>query len=347
VNGSPRPGIIVTLVVMSSLVAACGGRSAPQESGVVVLYTSMPTGVVDRLEGVIERRFPDLDGNYWVPVDSEGISLEVVRGRTADIEQRIADEIAGGGIEADLIWLAEPSPYAMYKDQGLLAPYGPPEGAPIPPGYIDPDGFFVAGRVISMVVAWNTTLRPEGLTDWPDLLEIEAAGFPAPASGAARATIEALVGRYGWEFFETIAEQGGISVPDNGTARNAVATGELEAVAVLDYMAREARAGGSPVDFTVPVSGTVLIPSPVAITAAAPNPAAAETVLDFILSRAGQQIMVEIGNFYPVRTDVAPPVGAPPLDAIATLPVDWAALAGDIDEITSRWQQVFPPASRR
>ena len=341
---SPGAGIIAALVVMTtSLAAACGGRSAP-DSGVVVLYTSMPAEVVDRLEGVIERRFPDLEGNYWVPVESEGISLTVVRGRTADIEQRIAGEIAAGGIRADLIWLAEPSPYATYKEQGLLAPYRPPDGTPIPPGYIDPDGFFVAGRVISMVLAWNTTLRPEGLDDWPDLLEVESAGFPGPESGAARATIDALVDRYGWEFFEAIAARGGVSVADNGTARDRVATGKLEAVAVLDYMAREAKAGGSPVDFTFPAGGTVLIPSPVALTDGAPNPAAAKTVLEFILSRPGQQIMVEIGNFYPVRSDVAPPVGAPPLDAIDALFVDWGALAGDIDEITSRWEEVFRSA---
>jgi iron(III) transport system substrate-binding protein len=300
----------------------------------------MPDDVVDRLKGVIERRFPDLDGNLWITLGS-GISLSVVRGRTADIQERIASEIDNGGIQADLIWLAEPSPYETYKGMGLLAPYEPPSDAPIPPSYIDADGYYVAGRIISMVIAWNTIVMPVGLADWPDLQKVELNAFPAPESGAARATIKALTDKYGPEFFTTLANVGGVSVPSNGAARDGVTEGTFEAVAVLDYMAREAKAAGSPIDFAYPASGTVVIPSPIAITTAAPNPAGARAVVDFILSQPGQKILVEIGNFYPVRSDVAPPVGAPPLDTIRALDIDWNTLAAEIDAISTLWESLY------
>ena len=328
------------LLMASSIVAACStGDAAP--SGEVVLYTSIPDAVVDRLEGVIEQRFPDLQGDYWIPVDSEGISLSVLRGRTADIQSRIADEIDEGAIKADLIWLAEPSPYETYKDLGLLAPLEPPAGAPIPPAYVDPDGFYVTGRIISMVLAWNTSLRPEGMTDWPDLHDVNPAAFPAPESGAARATIKALTDIYGEEFFVEFAEGGGISVASNGAARDGVAAGTFQAVGVLDYMARQVKQTGSAVDFVYPAGGTVIIPSPIALTADASNPAAAKAVVDFILSERGQEIIVEIGSFYPARTDVSPPEGAPPLEAITALPVDWRGLPTEIDAISTSWRDLF------
>ncbi len=227
---------------------------------------------------------------------------------------------------------------------GLLARYALSADVPIAASYVDPDGFYVAGRVISMLLAWNTELRPAGLRDWPDLLSVGSAAFPAPESGAARATIKALVGKYGWEYFSGFSAAGGTSVASNGAARDAVGAGAVEAVAVLDYMARQAQTDGFPIDFVFPAGGTVLIPSPIAITAEASNPNAAKAVVDFILSQPGQQIMVGIGNFYPVRDDVDPPSGAPPLVDIEALAVDWVALAAEIEEIGGRWGELFGAA---
>ena len=96
--GRPVSRLCALLVVMATVIAAaCGNSSEEPASGEVVLYTSMPNEVVDRLKGVVERRFPDLDGEFWLgPIDSEGIVLEVVRGRTADIQRLIDDEVAAG-----------------------------------------------------------------------------------------------------------------------------------------------------------------------------------------------------------------------------------------------------------
>lgn len=334
--------MVFGLLLVLGFIAACGGETEPTAHE-VVLYTSMPEPVVERLKGVIEQRFPDLDGDPWVPISRGGITLRVVRGRTADLEQRIADEIAGGGIQADLIWLAEPSPYEEYKEMGLLAPYHLPEGAPIHRDYVDPDGFFVAGRIISMVVAWDPSQSP-ALADWPDLHDATQAAFPAPQSGAARATIKALIDEYGPDFFTRFADGGGVPVASNGAARDGVVAGTFDAVAVLDYMAREAKAAGSSIDFAYPESGTLLIPSPIAITSTARYPTAAKDVADFILSESGQKIIVKIGNFYPVRADVDPPPGAPALDMITPLYLNWAALPAEIDLITTFWDEIFAPA---
>jgi iron(III) transport system substrate-binding protein len=270
-----------------------------------------------------------------------GITLRVERGRTGDIQRLLAEEIATGGIQADIIWLAEPSPYETYKDMGLLARYQPPADAPIPASYIDPDGFYVAGRVISMVIASNNALLSDPPADWPDLHEIQPTAFPGPESGAARATISALIASYGQEFFDTLAAAGGTSVASNGVARDGVVAGDFAAVAVLDYMARQARTDGAAIDFAFPAGGTVLIPSPIAILADSSNPEAARIVVDFVLSRSGQEIVVQLGSFYPARSDVAPPEGAPPLDSITALEVDWRALAADTAALSDLWTEVF------
>jgi len=335
-HGAMVPIVLAVLI----LPVACSEPTPDAPSGEVVLYTSMPDSVVNRLAGVIERRFPDLDGNFWMSLGS-GISLRILRGRTGDIERLISDEMEDGAIAADVIWLADPSPYETYKGMGLLAPYEPPPDSSIPADYIDSDGFYVAGRVISMVIAWDSRLRTEGPGDWPDLLEIDRSAFPGPESGAARATIRALIDRFGPEFFDTLATSGGVSVASNGAARDGLVGGDFEAVAVLDYMARQAKSDGASIDFVYPASGTVIIPSPIAILADAPNPSAAKEVVDFILSQPGQEIVVELGSFYPARMDVAPPQGAPPLDTIRAFDVDWKALTADSEPIGPLWADFF------
>ncbi len=346
--GGGRTWLALLVVLVASGVVSCADDADDHPGGNVVLYTSIPEGLVDQIEGVIEQRFPDIDGTWWVPIGGESISLTVVRGRTADIEELIAEDIADEGrIRADLIWLAEPSPYERYKDKGLLAPYSPPPDAPIPADYIDPDGYYVAARVMSMVVAWNTDLCPGGLDDWPDLLSADSSAFPVPRSGAARATIKGLLENYGRSYLLGLAVAGAQPVPSNEDAASGVADGKYEAAAVLDYMARQGKASGQPIDYAYPASGTVVIPSPIAITAGAKNPGAAEAVADFIMSQAGQKMVVEIGSFYPARSDVDPPAGAPPLDTITAIGMDWDELEAEIGEITRLWVEAFGRSGTR
>ncbi len=337
------------MLAVTALVGACGngggaGQATGLPAGEVVLYTSMPAAIVERLELIFEGVFPDLEGQLWVAPGAEsagGMTLTVVRSPTGPLLDRIIREHRADGVAADVIWLAHPGAMEQLKAAGVLAPYEPPAGTPIPAAYRDPDGQYVAGRVINMVIAWNTALLPEGLTDWPDILQTRGCAFPGPRSGAALATVKALRDAYGDEFVQQAAASGVVLVDNNSVARDAIVAGDYPAAVVLDYLIRQAQADGSPVDMTFPASGAVVIPSPLGITAAAANPVAAAAFADFVLSGSGQRVLVEIGSFYPARSDVEPPPGAPPLASVPRLDVDWAELAAEEGELTALWREAF------
>lgn len=339
----PAAGVLAAIVL-----GACGGGQAGSglPSGEVILYTSMPAPIVERLERIFEGVYPDLEGNMWVApgaTASGGMTLTVVRDSTGPLLERIHEELNGPGLGADVIWLADPAAMEELAAVGALAPFDPPLDAPIPAQYVDPDGYYVAGRVINMVIAWNTALVPEGLRDWPDLLEgHRRRAFPSPRSGAALAAVKALRDEYGVEYFRELAASGVFQVNSNSAARDAIVAGDYRAAVVLDYMIRQAQADGMAVDMCFPASGTVVVPSPVAVTASAANPTAAVEFIDFVLSEPGQRVLVEIGHFYAVRTDVAPPAGAPPLESIRQLPVDWEELAAERDQLEDMWRETFP-----
>lgn len=325
----PTPGATPTGAGDGTPATTAEETPPPAATGSLMIYTSVPEPVINELKAEFEEQFPDLE-------------LQIFRGSTGDVTARIEVEQQAGQVQADLIWVAEPSAYEAFKADDLLAPYSPPADAPIPDTFIDDDGYYVAGRVINMIVAWNTNELPDGLSDWPDLIDhADRAVFPPPSSGSVLAAAAALRDEFGDDYFVQFEEAGGSQVSSNGAARDALISGEFAAAGVLDYMIRGAKADGSPVDLAYPESGTVVIPSPIAITASAQNPEGAKVFMDYLLSQQGQQAVVEIGNFYPVRTDVDAPEGAPSLEELTKLEVDWEELVERTEEINEYWRQIF------
>jgi iron(III) transport system substrate-binding protein len=79
----------------------------------------------------------------------------------------------------------------------------------------------------------------------------------------------------------------------------------------------------------------------VAILNTTQNPDAAKVFVDYVLSKDGQETLVELGSFIPVRPDVDPPEGAPSLDQINKLPTDWKAVQENRQATKDQWTAIF------
>jgi iron(III) transport system substrate-binding protein len=156
--------------------------------------------------------------------------------------------------------------------------------------------------------------------------------MPSPLySGAAAIHMAALLAQpaLGLPYYEALARNGAIAVRGNGAVATAVAGGQKLYGVLVDFMALNAKAKGSPVDFVFPAEGVTAVTEPVAILRTARNPDAARAFVDYLLSREGQALAVRQG-YLPARKDVAPPPGFPRVDSVRILPVDIPAyLAGD------------------
>jgi iron(III) transport system substrate-binding protein len=303
------------------------GAGSVSAQGSALIYTSVPQDVIDVLQDAYQSAHP-------------GYTLEVFRGGTSAILARIAAESQAGAIAADLIWVADPSEIMGLKEEGLLLEHVSPETEALPEAYRDADNQYFAGRVLGIVIAYNTLLVSEGdrPAGWRDLLEARfagATGWPTPAnSGAAVVTVAALLqdDDFGEEFIAALGENGMRQLPNNGAAAQMTATGELMAAIGLDFQIRALQAEGSPVGYVYPADGAVFIPSPIAIFRDAPNQAAARHFVDYILSVEGQETLVREANFIPVRGDVTGPEGAPGDDVVG-LAVDADFIAANRDRI--------------
>lgn len=337
------------LAVATLTAAACapaaqgpaGGQPGPASpsperavSGQFTLYTSVPQNIASRIEQSLAKRHPDL-------------KVTIFRAGTGEVVAKLAAEHRAGAIQADVVWVAEPSTYEELKRQDLLLKFTPREADRLAAELKDPEGFYYAGRLINTVIIYNTNLVRTPPQGWKDLLRPEfkdKVGLPTPAaSGAAVAFVGALSKSpdFGYDYFRQLRANGAVQVRNNTEANQKVARGEHMAAATLDFMVRELKATGSPVDMVWPREGAIFTPSPVGIIRTSKNQEAAKAFVDYILSQQGQRDMVEVGSFLPVRDDVAPPAGAPKLSEVKRFSLDWKDITARTEEIKAQFTTIF------
>lgn len=302
-------------------------------SGQIILYTSVPLDIINGIRADFMAKYPD-------------IKLEIFRGKTGDVMARVDAEMKAGEVLADLLWVAEPSTYEVLKQADVLIQFTPVEVDAVPEEFRDADGYYYAGRLINMVLAYNTAEVTTPPSSWKDLLSAEfegRLGFATTASGSGLATAGMLAPNpdLGWSFFEELYANGAIQVANNSSVREMLSTGEFKVGWVLDYMVRQAMADGAPIDYVWPAEGAAFIPSPIAIFKSSDNPEAAKFFVDYVISVDGQKTLVELGSFIPVRADVDPPPGTPSLDEITRLPVDWEWIANNQEQIKENFNAIF------
>ncbi|HDP78066.1 MAG TPA: extracellular solute-binding protein [Mesotoga infera] len=302
----------------------------------IMLYTSVPTEIMTAIAEAFMAENPTIE-------------VEVFRSGTGTIQTKIAAEVEGGNLQADVIWVAEFSYYETLKKQGLLAQIFPEEASALPDNFKDPENYYYAGRLINMVIAYNTNeltpeTAPQSWTDLTDSKWYDNFVIPNPEySGAAVAAVGALSINYGWEYFEDLRENETVVVRGNSDVAQKVAAGEFPIGMTLDYIARGLRDNGSPIDIIYPKDGTVAIPSPVAVMTGTDNMEAAMTFINYILSEKGQKALVELGSLVPIRSDVNPPPNTPPAGEILdqAMKIDWKAIEELTTEINTKFADIM------
>jgi iron(III) transport system substrate-binding protein len=129
----------------------------------------------------------------------------------------------------------------------------------------------------------------------------------------------------GAAYYDKLAANGAVALRGNGAVLSAVAGGQKMYGIIVEFMALNAKAKGSPVEFVFPAEGVSVVTEPTAILRGTKSLPAARAFVDFILSKEGQQLAAAQG-YLPARKDVSPPAGFPSASEIRILPVDTAAL---------------------
>jgi iron(III) transport system substrate-binding protein len=107
-----------------------------------------------------------------------------------------------------------------------------------------------------------------------------------------------------------------------------------------DSYAYDLRKQGHPIKTLYPSDGVFVIASPTSVIKGSPHPNAAKAFAEFMITPEVQKEFPAFGNFA-ARTDVAPPKGAPGLDTIKIIPVDYDYIKQQTSVIKKKFNEVF------
>jgi iron(III) transport system substrate-binding protein len=247
-------------LILSTLAALSLSTAAFADvSGKLVLYTSQPNEDAQRTADAFMAAHPN-------------VTVEWVRDGTPAIMAKFRAELAAGAPQADVLLIADSVTMEGLKAEGLLLAHPDADISAYAPGIMDADKSWFATKLITTGIVYNTS-APVAPTSYTDLTapEVSAAFMmPSPlASGAATIHMVSVtsVPELGWEFYETLANQGALADGANGGVLRAVAGGEKLYGFLVDFLAIREAAKGAPVQFVFPTEGVSAVSEPVAILA--------------------------------------------------------------------------------
>jgi len=323
--------MLTRLLLAAALTTASAAAFAAP--GSLMIYTSTPNEAMTALVAEFNKAHPE-------------VKVEFFRSGTTEVLNKLQAEFAAGSPQPDVVFIADAVAMQQLKDDGRLMAYADAPIQGFPDGFADPDKTFFGTKLIPTGIAWNTKSGAPAPKSWADLLSAAAKDQVIMASplysGAAVihvGTVAAQPGM-GWDYLDKLAGNGAVAGQGNGTVMEAVATGQKSYGIIVDFMALNAKAKGSPVDFVYPADGVSVVTEPVAILKTADDVAEAKTFVDWLLSDDGQAYMAKQG-YIPGKPGVALPPGRPAASALKLMPVSAETLAKGVDENKRKFSDAF------
>ncbi|WP_199624205.1 ABC transporter substrate-binding protein [Paenibacillus alkalitolerans] len=304
-----------------------------QASGKLSFYTSQPEEDATKLVEAFNKKHPD-------------VQVATFRSGTEEVIAKVLAEKEAGGVQADVLLVADAVTFEGLKKQDLLLSYKSPELDKIPESMVDPDGMYSGTKVISTALAVNTEKVKSMPDSWSVLASAEnkdAGIMPSPLySGAAAYNVGVFTRTdgFGWDFLDGMKANNMSVVKGNGAVMKAVASGEKSYGMVVDFMVVREKAKGSPVELVYPSEGVPVITEPVGIMKDAKNMEAAKAFVDFVLSEEGQKVAAEIG-YTPVREGVQAPEGLKNVSELKVLSSDISVLTEAREEDKKQFTALF------
>lgn len=334
--------VLMMIIALPSALFAAGAQevedSGPEE---VVVYASVDEANAKKI----------LDAF----TEDTGIKAAFVHLSSGPAYSRIQAE--SNNPQAD-VWLGAPSEnHIMAKDAGLTVAYKSDDWANLGDQFKDSDGYWRSFYMNPMAFGVNTdALKKAGAsmpTSWADLTKPEYEGLiqaPTPqASGTAYNIVASLVTMRGedaaYEYMaklnrniQTYTSSG--TGPSKAVAVGQCAIGIQFTPAFFQFITE-----GYPLKVVFPKEGVGFEAPAVSILKGAKNMEAAEILLDWLVSKDGQDVLSEASTFfYPVNPEASLGEGMPEFASLKTVSIDIEWAGANKERLVERWVNEVLPA---
>jgi iron(III) transport system substrate-binding protein len=273
---------------------------AKDEGNKMTLYTAGSKPLMDSLVAAFQKQY--------------GIKVDSYRADQLNITQRITEESKAGRIGADVVYSVG-NQMVVLSDAGMFVPYSPPDTDGLTPGSVRSDGW-IADQELVYVVAWNKNAVKSGdepktyedLADdkWNGQIAIDVKdadwyytlyNYWVKDQGKTPEEADAL--------FKKIFT--GATATNGTTATDALVAAGQYKIFATDYWhtVNASIAKGAPMAYLPAVEPVFAGPQGMALLKDAANPAAAVLFADWLVSKDGQQAMLDSGSV-PVLQSLIP-----------------------------------------
>ncbi len=318
--------LLIALAVWS-VAPAC--RSRPPE---VVVYVSIDQVFTEPILRDFERQ--------------SGITVRAVfdtgETKSTGVVNRIIAE--AGSPQADVFWSGDPvRPFLLVK-RGLVRPYASPNAGTVPYSFKAPDGSWTGGAARARLILVNRNRvgpgeLPQSVRDLADPRWKGRTAIANPLFGTTNMHLAALADAWGDDalkaFLGRLKANGCRIASSNGEVKRLVVSGEVAFGLADTDDAAEALRDGAPIVVVYPDQdgmGTLLMPTAV-VPLQGPHRKEARRLVDFLLSTAAEQELVDLASHIPLRPDVRPPAGGRGASDVKTMRVDYSRIADTMERL--------------
>ena len=263
-------------------------------AGTVTVITSFPKELTAAYKAAFEKRNP-------------AIKLEILNKNTVASIAFVRETAEGQ--RPDVFWASAPDAFEVLKRDKLLAKAGDVANPKVPAKIgsypiNDPEGFYFGQALAGYGIMYNTRYlkanKLEAPKEWTDLLKPQWFGHVAMTSpsrsGTMHLTVETILQGEGWDMgWSQLLQMAGNSaqitersfgVPDG------INNGQFGAGPVIDFFGLAGKNSGFPVEFVYPAV-TSIVPANIALVAGGKNTVEAKKFVQFALSQAGQELLLQ------------------------------------------------------
>ncbi len=237
------------------------------------------------------------------------IKVAMPRAASADVTRKVIEEYGANLFQVDAYELSSYG-LVVLREQGLLQPFTSPELADYDKSTIEPSGNWVSVRESYLGIGYNTDKisAQEAPKSYQDLLDPKWKGKMAISGSLSTSAnwVGAMVIALGTDYVRKLGQQNIRVYELTGRAlANLTIAGEVPlSPTTYNSHVEASRAQGAPIAWNVPGPVPVTDTS-VALALKAPHPHAAMLLIDFLMSKEGQELYRDLG-YAPSRNGMAP-----------------------------------------
>jgi iron(III) transport system substrate-binding protein len=310
--------------------------------GALVIYSGRSEPLIQPVIEAFRKSHPELE-------------IQLKAGSNSELANALIEEAANP--VADVFITTELFTAQALAEQGVFQPYRPAEAGQLPAEFSGPGDLWTGLTRRARVILYNRQLvspeeAPKSLFELSDPKwkgQVAAAGSTNGSMQAQIAALRAIIGEQATaDWLQGLLENEATFFGGHTDVRKAVGAGEFKLGLVNHYYYHLQAAEGSPVGVVYPDQGAGQIGLITNVTAAgvvkgAPNLAAAQALLDFLVSEEGQKLFAELNYEYPLRRGVGLRPGVAPLEDFRLAGVDVVRAALDFDLTFDLMEQVGLP----